>query len=74
MWELFHNKHIQVYWIWELFYKQTNTNVLSVGTVSETNRYKRIECGSCLETNKYKYVECGNFFGTNTSVLSVGTV
>ena len=44
--------------MWKLFKKQTNTSVLNVGTVLETNKYKCVKCGTVLETNKYKCIEC----------------
>jgi len=34
--------------MWKLFKKQTNTSVLNVGIVLETNKYKCVECGNCL--------------------------
>ena len=55
-------EQIQLYWVWELFKKQTNTSVLNVGTVSQQTYTSVLNVGIVLETNKYKCVVCGNSF------------
>jgi len=38
--------------MWELFQKQTDTSLLNVGIVLETNKYKCVECGNSFRNKQ----------------------